>query len=117
MMDFLEISELSGLFHRASVLLAVLEPEASEFSVPSKIMSYLTVGKPIVASISSENASAIILTETGAGIVVSPTSSDKSFADAVVTILTNAGLSSRMGDAGFRFAAENFDGSNAAQFF
>ena len=116
-MDFLEISELSGLFHQASVLLAVLEPEASEFSVPSKIMSYLTVGKPIVASISSENASAIILTETGAGIVVSPTSSDKSFADAVVTILTNAGLSSRMGDAGFRFAAENFDGSKAAQFF
>ena len=116
-MDFLEIPELSGLFHQASVLLAVLEPEASEFSVPSKIMSYLTVGKPIVASISSENASAIILTETGAGIVVSPTSSDKSFADAVVTILTNAGLSSRMSDAGFRFAAENFDGSKAAQFF
>ena len=34
-----------------------------------------------------------------------------------MTILTNAGLSSRMGDAGFRFAAKNFDGSKAAQFF
>lgn len=117
LMDFLEISELSGVFFQASVLIAILEPEASEFSVPSKIMSYLTAGKPIVASISSENASAIILTETGAGIVVPPTSSDNTFADAVLTILTDADLSSRMGNAAFQFAADNFDGNKAAQFF
>lgn len=117
LMDFLEISELSVVFFQALVLIAILEPEASEFSVPSKIMSYLTAGKPIVASISVENASAKILISTGAGFVIDPTANEKEFCNAVVKILTDVNLQKSMGRAGKDYALANFDGVKAANFF
>lgn len=117
LLDFLAITELSELFKKSSVLLAILELEASEFSVPSKIMSYLTSGKPIVASISVENASAKILISTGAGFVIDPTASEKEFSNAVVKILTDVNLQKSMGRAGKDYALANFDGAKAANFF
>lgn len=115
--DFLSITDLAQLFAEASVLLAVLEPEASDFSVPSKIMSYLAAGRPIVASIDPRNASAAILQETGAGIVISPDASANEFSKAVTKILSNQELSISMSHAGSKYSIENFDGLKAAEFF
>jgi glycosyltransferase involved in cell wall biosynthesis len=115
--NFLPIPELAKLFSDASVLLAVLEPEASTFSVPSKIMSYLSAGKPIVASIDPRNASAAILNATGAGIVVSPDSSADDFSQAVAKIISNAQLAISMSDASAKYSQDNFDGAKAAEFF
>ena len=115
--DFLPIPELAQLFSDASVLLAVLEPEASTFSVPSKIMSYLSAGKPIVASIDPRNASAAILNATGAGFVVSPDSSADDFSQAVAKIISNAQLAISMSDASAKYSQNNFDSAKAAEFF
>jgi len=115
--DFLPIPELAQLFSDASVLLAVLEPEASTFSVPSKIMSYLSAGKPIVASIDPRNASAAILNATGAGFVVSPDSSADDFSDAVIKVISNEQLQISMCEASTNYSRENFDGTKAAIFF
>ena len=115
--DFLPIPELAQLFSDASVLLAVLEPEASTFSVPSKIMSYLSAGKPIVASIDPKNASAAILQDTGAGIVVSPDSSADDFSQAVTKIISNTQLAISMSQASSKYSQDNFDGAKAAEFF
>ena len=115
--DFLPIPELAQLFSDASVLLAVLEPEASTFSVPSKIMSYLSAGKPIVASIDPRNASAAILNATGAGIVVSPDSSADDFSHAVINVISNEQLQISMCEASTNYSSENFDGAKAATFF
>ena len=117
LVDFLPITELAQLFSDASVLLAVLEPEASTFSVPSKIMSYLSAGKPIVASIDPKNASAAILQDTGAGIVVSPNSSADDFSHAVIRIISNQQLQISMCEASTNYSCENFDGAKAATFF
>jgi len=115
--DFLPIPELAQLFSDASVLLAVLEPEASTFSVPSKIMSYLSAGKPIVASIDPRNASAAILNATGAGFVVSPDSSADDFSGAVIKVISNEQLQISMCEASTNYSRENFDGAKAATFF
>lgn len=115
--DFLPIPELAQLFSDASVLLAVLEPEASTFSVPSKIMSYLSAGKPIVASIDPKNASAAILQDTGAGIVVSPDSSADDFSQAVTKIISNTQLAISMSQASAKYSQADFDGAKAAEFF
>ena len=115
--DFLPIPVLAQLFSDASVLLAVLEPEASTFSVPSKIMSYLSAGKPIVASIDPKNASAAILQDTGAGIVVSPDSSADDFSQAVTKIISNTQLAISMSQASSKYSQDNFDGAKAAEFF
>ncbi len=115
--DFLPIPVLAQLFSDASVLLAVLEPEASTFSVPSKIMSYLSAGKPIVASIDPKNASAAILQDTGAGIVVSPDSSADDFSQAVTKIISNTQLAISMSQASAKYSQADFDGAKAAEFF
>jgi glycosyltransferase involved in cell wall biosynthesis len=115
--DFLPIPELAQLFSDASVLLAVLEPEASTFSVPSKIMSYLSAGKPIVASIDPENASAVILHNSGAGIVVSPDLSADDFSKAVTYVISNTQVSISMSEASAKYSQGNFNGVKAAEFF
>ena len=115
--DFLTIPELGQLFADASVLLAVLEPEASNFSVPSKIMSYLSAGKPIVASIDPMNASAKILVENNAGIVVPPDAPIANFSQAVIEIISNKNLQISMGKSSTQYALKNFDSTKAAYFF
>lgn len=115
--NFLTIPELGQLFADASVLLAVLEPEASTFSVPSKIMSYLSAGKPIVASIDPNNASAKILLENRAGIVIPPDAPTEAFSQVIVEIISNPNLQISMGHSSTQYARENFDGVKAAEFF
>ena len=115
--DFLTIPELGQLFAAASVLLAVLEPEASKFSVPSKIMSYLSAGKPIVASIDPNNACAKILEKTGAGIVISPNDQAAEFVNAVNKIMSNDKLAISMSEAGIKYSTEYFNSTIAAEFF
>ena len=115
--DFLSIDELAQLFVDASVLIAVLEPEASSYSVPSKIMSYLSAGKPIVASIDPNNASAKIIKDTGAGIVVSPADSARDFSKAVSMIISNTQLSIAMSGASAKYSEKYFDSKVAANFF
>jgi len=115
--DFLPIAQLAQLFADASVLIAVLEPVASTFSVPSKVMSYLSAGKPIVASIDPNNASAKILTEIGAGIVISPDSNALEFSNAVTNIFSNPQIAISMSDAGTKYSQENFDSNKAVEFF
>jgi colanic acid biosynthesis glycosyl transferase WcaI len=115
--NFLTIPELGQLFADASVLLAVLEPEASKFSVPSKIMSYLSAGKPIVASIDPNNASAKILKETGAGIVISPEAAALEFCEAVTKIISNSQIAISMSEAAKEYSQNYFDSNLAAKFF
>ena len=115
--DFLTIPELAKLFADASVLLAVLEPEASTFSVPSKIMSYLSAGKPVVASIDPMNASAKILLKNGAGFVTSPDAPNEDFSQAVIAIISNQHLQNSMSQSSAQYARDNFDGRKAAEFF
>ncbi len=115
--DFLPIPELAQLFSDASVLIAILEPNASTFSVPSKIMSYLSAGKPIVASIDPVNASAKIIKEIGAGFVVAPADSVRDFSKAVTMIISNTNLSISMSKASTKYSEKYFDGKVAADFF
>ena len=54
------------------VLLALLEPDAGAFSVPSKILPYHCAGRPILASLPAGNLAARMIERSGAGDVVAP---------------------------------------------
>jgi colanic acid biosynthesis glycosyl transferase WcaI len=56
----------------AEVLLAVLDPEAGAFSVPSKILTYLCAARPLLVSLPAENLAARIVKRSNAGFVVEP---------------------------------------------
>lgn len=47
----------------ADVLIALLEQEVGSFSIPSKILSYLCAGRPVLASLPPTNSSAELITD------------------------------------------------------
>ena len=73
----------------ADLAIAVLEQDAGAFSVPSKILSYLCAGRPIVLSAPPENLAARIISGCGAGRVVA-TGDRASFVAAVRALAENS---------------------------
>lgn len=109
LLDFQPANCFPSILGSADVLLAVLESDAAAFSVPSKVLSYLCAGKPILAAIPSANLAARIIRGAEAGQVVEPTS-PKEFA-AVGVAMLNADSSERQawGRAARAYAERTFD--------
>lgn len=72
MRPFQPIEDLSAMLSAADVAVVILEPEASLFSIPSKVLSYFAAGKPVVGLMSSDNDAAQAIIATG-GAVFAPT--------------------------------------------
>ena len=107
---------MSEVLGSGDVLVAVIEREAGEFSVPSKILSYLCAGRPIVLAAPRDNLASSIITNAGAGLVVEP-EDHNGFVEAVRELLGNPELAMRMGSAARRYAEEQFKIENVADRF
>lgn len=101
-------SEFSQVLASADVLLAVIESDAGQFSVPSKILSYLCAGKPIVLAAPRDNLAAEIIRQSGAGIVVDCEDME-GFRSAVKTLMDDSDLREKAGILARKYAEENFD--------
>ena len=101
------IEELAEVMGTADVLVATIEQDAGAFSVPSKILSYLCAGRPIVLAAPKENLAAQILLECGAGMVVEP-GDHGAFRDAVASYLSDPGRARVAGLAGRSYAEAHF---------
>ncbi|GAA3518765.1 glycosyltransferase family 4 protein [Aeromicrobium panaciterrae] len=62
---------LPDVLGSADVLVALLEPEATMFSIPSKVLSYMAAGRPILGLMPQDNPAAADILETG-GHVAAP---------------------------------------------
>ncbi len=100
----------------ADVMVAVLEPEASAVSVPSKVLAYLCAGRPAVLSVPADNLAAQIVTRESAGVVVPPGDSEALCA-AVLALLRDPERRAAMGDAGRAYAERAFDLGHIADRF
>ncbi|MDQ8198911.1 glycosyltransferase family 4 protein [Pelagicoccus enzymogenes] len=107
-MPFQPFEDLPNILGTANVFLAMLEPEAGIFSVPSKVLSYLCAGKPTVAAMPEENLSARILVKQGAGIVVPPGDSER-FVSAAMELLKNDDRRISMGRKAREYAESRFE--------
>jgi colanic acid biosynthesis glycosyl transferase WcaI len=92
----------------ADVALAILEPESGVFSVPSKVLSYLAAGKPILASLPGQNLAARILSESGAGLCVEP-GRRQDWVAAARRLREQGDLRGRMGSLGRSYAEKTFN--------
>lgn len=64
---------VSQMLASADVSIALLEPDAAEFSVPSKVLTYLAAGRPILALVPLSNPCAADVTAAG-GFAAPPSS-------------------------------------------
>jgi glycosyltransferase involved in cell wall biosynthesis len=72
-LGFQPFEALPDVLGSADVLVAILEPDAGVFCVPSKVLSYLCAGRAVLLAVPKENLAARIIGDHGAGLVVDPT--------------------------------------------
>jgi len=108
LLDYQSYEALPDLLATADILLAILEPSASDYSVPSKILTYMAAGRPIVAVLPPENPAALMIGASGAGVTVSP-GDDQAFFSAINDLLDNSEARTRYGLAGRRYAEQHFE--------
>jgi colanic acid biosynthesis glycosyl transferase WcaI len=113
LLDFQPYEELPAVMASADVLVAVLEPDASRFSVPSKVLTYLCAARPIVGVLPPDNAVAEVLTAQGAGLVVGR----DEVGPQVALLLDEDARREEMGRAGRRYADRAFSPEAAADRF
>jgi len=98
----------SDLLGSSDVLLALLENDAGDFSVPSKILSYLCAARPILLSAPLSNLASRVIGEAGAG-VVTPSASSQAFVSAAQKLYDQPEIGDDMAKRGRRYAVEHFD--------
>ena len=96
--------------------MALLEPEASRFSVPSKVLTYLCSNRAIVGVLPSDNSVGEIISRHGAGIVVDP-ADRRHVAGVVARLLNEEQLCRDMARAGRVYAERTFSPERAADQF
>jgi glycosyltransferase involved in cell wall biosynthesis len=72
-LPFQPFKDVPNINATADVLVAILETDAGIFSVPSKVLTYLCAGRPILAAIPSQNLASRIISGCRAGATVEPT--------------------------------------------
>lgn len=116
LLPFQPFEDYPDVLGAADVLVALLEPTAGTFSVPSKVLSYLCAGRPILAAIPQGNLGARTIERAGAGLVVSPTD-EEGFLLAAKRLRAEAQLRARAGAQARAYAEATFDTSTVTDRF
>jgi glycosyltransferase involved in cell wall biosynthesis len=107
-LGFQPFEELPDVLGSADVLVAILEADAGVFSVPSKVLSYLCAGRPVLLAVPKENLAAKIVVECGAGPVVEP-ADIRGFCAEAQHLIDSPKLREQYGPAARQYAETHFD--------
>jgi colanic acid biosynthesis glycosyl transferase WcaI len=110
------MESFSYVLGSADVVIGLLENDAGEFSVPSKVLSYLCAGRAILLSAPPSNLSVRLVEQSGAGICV-PAGDKEGFVSAADRLRSDPKLCVRLGAAGRAYAEHAFDLSLVADRF
>jgi colanic acid biosynthesis glycosyl transferase WcaI len=110
------VERLRDVLATADVAVAVIEPDAGAFSVPSKVQSYLCAGRAVLLAAPAANLAARVVRGEGAGVVVEP-GNGASFAAAGLGLMADADGRRRMGERGRAYAERAYDVERVADRF
>lgn len=108
LVNFAPYERLAEVLASADVFIATLEPEAGNFAVPSKVLSYLCAGRPVLLAAPASNLSATTLETSGAGIAIAPDKTDL-WLEAALSLAEDPGRRALMGKYGRKYAVEHFE--------
>ena len=110
------MADLPAMLAGADVLVAFVEPEAGIYSVPSKILTYLAVGRPILAAMPTANLAARLIETQQAGLVCGCDATAE-FAANAAELANNPPIRTKFGANGRDYALRNFAISGIADRF
>jgi colanic acid biosynthesis glycosyl transferase WcaI len=108
LLPFQPYDDLPDVLASGDVLVMILEREAGVFSVPSKVLSYLCAGRPLLAAVPASNLAARVIQRSGGGVLVEP-DDPAGFVAAAETLLGTSDLRRTLGRRARRYAVETFD--------
>lgn len=109
-LDFLPIQPMDRLpqmLAAANVLLVHQKKAVVDSVIPSKLLTYMASGRPIVAGVNPSSETAKAIDRAGSGVHVRPEDPDE-MAGAVLTLCQDQGLRECLGQNGRKFVEENF---------
>ena len=115
-LGFQPFDKYPDMLGSADVLLAILEPDAGAFCVPSKVLSYLCAARPVAMSGPLDNLSARILQQCGGGVMVAA-GDGAGLAAAVREFLDSPARRERAAQGGRAYAETHFEVANKADRF
>jgi colanic acid biosynthesis glycosyl transferase WcaI len=107
---------LPAVLASGDVLIATIEADAGTFAVPSKVLSYLCAGRPILLSAPQSNLAARTIRQAQAGIVVDP-NEPAAFIEAAHLLRANPEMRRQLGENGRAYAERTFDVGRIADSF
>lgn len=107
-LPFQPFERMAEILDSADMLVALLEEEAGEFAVPSKVLTYLCAGRPLLLAVPSRNLARRIVVSAEAGLACDP--EDRAgFLDSAESLLHDRALRERLGANARRYAERTFD--------
>jgi glycosyltransferase involved in cell wall biosynthesis len=116
LLDFQPYDQVSAALASADVLVTTLESGAGQFAVPSKILSYLCAGRPLLLAAPEINLAASVVARSEAGFVADPDRPEE-FVAAAKRLAADAALRSSLGANARRYAERTFEISRIAARF
>jgi len=108
LLPFQPYDRLPDVLGSGDVLVVLLDKSAGAFSVPSKTLSYLCAGRPVLGLMPAENLAATLVAEVD-GCVLPPDEAALPEAGRwVASVLQDAGLRDRLGDKARALAEREF---------
>jgi glycosyltransferase involved in cell wall biosynthesis len=108
LLPFQPYGRLSEVLSSGDVLLAILDEDAGVFSVPSKVLTYLAVGRPLLLSVPEANLAAETVRRADAGRIIAP-ADIQGLTTAAAALLSDADLCAVLGRNARAYAERNFD--------
>jgi glycosyltransferase involved in cell wall biosynthesis len=115
-LDYQPFEKVPEILGTADVLLGILEPSAGEYSVPSKVMTYLCAERPLLLALPRGNFAAETVSQNRAGIVVNPRDT-RAFTQAAEMLYRDANERRRLASNGRAYAERAFNIQDIAKKF
>lgn len=106
--DVLEADKFGYALRAADMLLVNQIPGISEMCVPSKVLSYFSAGRPVIAAVDPDGITADDIRHSEAGVVI-PAGEPARLLKEVVALTRDGHAMQHMGQAGRDFIETNFD--------
>lgn len=108
LLPFQPYDELSQVLGSGDVLVVLLERSAGAFSVPSKTLSYLCAGRPVLGLLPAENLAAQLLTEVDSRVLPPEAASVAAAGDWVAEVLADPERAAKLGARSRELAEREF---------
>lgn len=115
-LPFQPYEALSDMLGSADVLIALIEPDAAKFSIPSKVLSYMAAGRSILVSAPTDSFVSRLVRKVDAGLATAP-DDNNGFVNAAKLLVDQIDLRKKYSANARRYAEEKFDLENIANRF